>query len=303
MQVLQMESILRRLHPAQGVCQADVRLQARYHTAKVKVMMLQNFRWQPRRIRNPDLHFRVGIGEPLRKHADDRVWLPVEMDLPPDNRWIAAEPPLEQIPCKHDGISVRTIFALAKRASDDCIHSQQRKQVPTPAPGAQQFRQLSALPGQGELPPAPRGHVFKAVVRCAPVVIVGGSNGVVVELLRIHARVAEMFINHHQPIRITERKRLKQDRTHHREQRCRSADAQRHYENGNDRKPRRTEEGAKTDPEIAKKTLQPVPTPDSASLLADKSGIAERTQGGIAGFFWWHAVFPLLFFFQFKVRL
>jgi hypothetical protein len=33
-----------------------------------------------------------------------------------DNRWIAAEPPLEEIPCKHDGISVRTIFALGKSA-------------------------------------------------------------------------------------------------------------------------------------------------------------------------------------------
>src|SRR5207253_4006490 len=51
------------------------------------------------------------------------------------------------------------------------------------------------------------------------------------------------------------------------------------------------------------KALQPVPTPDSASLLANKSAIAERTQGGMAGLFWWHAVFPLLFFFQFKVRL
>src|SRR5260370_20947909 len=104
------------------------------------------------------------------------------MDLPADNRWIAAEPPLEEIPCKHDGISVGTIFALGKLASDDRIHPQERKQVPGPAPGAHQFRQLSALPGQGEFPPAPRCHIVKAVGLCAPVVIAGGSDDVVVEL-------------------------------------------------------------------------------------------------------------------------
>src|ERR1700723_1325621 len=51
------------------------------------------------------------------------------------------------------------------------------------------------------------------------------------------------------------------------------------------------------------KTLQPVPTPDRASLLANKSWVAERTQGGVASSFWWNAVFPLLFFLQFKIQL
>ena len=59
------------------------------------------------------------------------------------------------------------------------------------------------------------GYVFKAVRLRAPVVVVCRSNWVVVELLRIHAGVAEMLIDHHQAIRITERKRAKQDRTHH----------------------------------------------------------------------------------------
>jgi hypothetical protein len=131
------------------------------------------------------------------------------MDLPADNRWIAAKPPLEETPRKHDGISIPAIFALGKRASDCRLNPQHRKQVPGPAPGAHQFRQLSAIPGQGELPPAPRFQVVEVVGLCAPVLIVDGNNGVVVELLRIHARVAEMFINHHQPIRITERKRPK----------------------------------------------------------------------------------------------
>src|SRR5258708_29173082 len=101
------------------------------------------------------------------------------MDLPADNRWMAAKPPLEEIPCKHDGISVGTIFALGKLASDDRIHPQERKQVPGPAPRAHQFRQLSALPGQGELPPAPRCHIVTTVRLFAPVVIVAGSNGAV----------------------------------------------------------------------------------------------------------------------------
>jgi hypothetical protein len=30
--------------------------------------------------------------------------------------------------------------------------------------------------------------------------------------------------------------------------------------------------------------------------------MAETRQGGIARRFWWHEAFPLLFFFQFKVR-
>jgi hypothetical protein len=38
-------------------------------------------------------------------------------------------------------------------------------------------------------------------------------------------------------------------------------------------------------------------------VLANKSGIAESAQGGTAGFFWWQAAFPLLFLFQFEVRL
>src|SRR5260370_27996242 len=117
-----MEGVRYRLHLAQRVCQANVRLQPGYRAAKVKVVMPQNCRWQPRLIRNPYLDLRIRIGEPLREHADDRVWLPVEMDLPSDNRWIAAEPPLEDIPCHHDGISVRPIFALLKRTSDDRIH-------------------------------------------------------------------------------------------------------------------------------------------------------------------------------------
>src|SRR5262249_46680226 len=41
----------------------------------------------------------------------------------------------------------------------------------------------------------------------------------------------------------------------------------------------------------------------SRSLLADHSGIAEGAQGGMAGLFWSNAAFPLLFFFQLKVRL
>jgi hypothetical protein len=38
-------------------------------------------------------------------------------------------------------------------------------------------------------------------------------------------------------------------------------------------------------------------------LLANKSGIAESAKGGMAGLFWWQAAFPLLFLFQFEVRL
>src|ERR1700730_19032978 len=97
----------------------------------------------------------MGIGEPLRRHADDRVWLPVEMDLPADNRGIAAEPPLEEIPRKQHDVSVGTIFAFGKRASDGRLNPQRRKQGPTTAAGADHFWQLSALPGPVELPPAP----------------------------------------------------------------------------------------------------------------------------------------------------
>ncbi len=140
------------------------------------------------------------------------------MDLPVQNRRIPPEPPLEEIPRKHDGISVRTIFALGKRASDNRMYPQQRKQVPARAGRAHQFRQLSPLPCQVELPPAPRSHVFKAVGLRTPVVVVSRSNGVVVELLRIHAGITEMLVDHHQLARIIKGKRPQQNRTHYREQ-------------------------------------------------------------------------------------
>src|SRR5207245_10358392 len=127
---------------------------------------------------------------------------------------------------------------------------------------------------------------FKGVSLSAPIVGVGRSNCVVVELLRIHAGVAEMLIDHHQTVWIAERKRPEQNRPHHREQRCRGADAQRHHEDGNDGKSRRAEESAGADPKVAKKILPPSPTPDSAGLLGNQSGIAESTQGGVARFFW-----------------
>src|SRR5260370_2242205 len=124
-----------------------------------------------------------------------------------DNRWISAEPPREEIRRKHDGASIWTIFAFGKRATDDRIHPQERKQVPRPATGAHQFRQISTFPRQGELPKAPSGHVFKAVRLRAPIVVVCRTNSVVVELMLIHAGVAEMPIDHHHPTRITQSKR------------------------------------------------------------------------------------------------
>src|ERR1700677_3151334 len=127
-------------HLAQGAREADVWPQAGHHTAEVKVMMLQNRRWEPRRIWSPDLRLRIGIGEPLRKHAHHRIWLPVEVDLPAYDRRIPSEAALEEPPRKHNGGSVRTIFALDKRAPDDRRHPQQRKQVPAPAAPAHQLR-------------------------------------------------------------------------------------------------------------------------------------------------------------------
>ena len=171
-----MQPILHCLHLAQGVCKANIRPQAGDHTAEVIIMMAQNLRRQSRRVWNPHLYLRIGIGEPFRKHADHCVWLPVQTDLTADNRWIAAEPPREEIPRKHDGTSIWTIFAFGKRASDGRIHPQERKQVPGPAPGAHQFRQISMFSRQGELPKAPSGYVFKAVRLRAPIVVVCRSN-------------------------------------------------------------------------------------------------------------------------------
>src|SRR5207244_6774794 len=68
-----MQPILHCLHLAQGVCKANIRPQAGDHTAEVIIMMAQNLRWQSRRVWNPHLYLRIGIGEPFRKHADHCV--------------------------------------------------------------------------------------------------------------------------------------------------------------------------------------------------------------------------------------
>src|SRR5579859_5997519 len=112
MQILQVQLILHLSYLAQSARLADIRLETRHHTAEVKVMMGQELRWQSRRIRDPELDLGIGPGEPLRKNAHHCVWLSVEMDLSADNRRLPAEPPLEEIPGKHDGASIRTIFAL-----------------------------------------------------------------------------------------------------------------------------------------------------------------------------------------------
>src|SRR5437899_6764537 len=207
MQVLQVLLVLHSFYLAERTGQADIRPQARHNTRKVIVMMPEDIRGHARRKWNPDLNVRVGIREPLRKHADNRVRLAVEMDLPVDNGWISAEAPLEETPRKHNGVPIRTIFALGERTSDRCVQPEQRKKIPAPATRLHQFGQFSALSCQVELPVAPCSHIFKAVSLSAPIVVVGRSNRVVVELLRIHAGVAEMLIDHHQTVWIAERKR------------------------------------------------------------------------------------------------
>jgi hypothetical protein len=97
------------------------------------------------------------------------------MDLPADNRRIPAEPPLEEIPRKHDGGSIRTIFALGEGSPDGRIHSQQRKQVPASAARLTSSGNSPVLSCQVELPVAPRRHVFKTVGLRAPVVVVAGA--------------------------------------------------------------------------------------------------------------------------------
>src|SRR5215469_2182226 len=99
-------------------------------------MMGQNLRWHSRRIRNPHLDSGVGVGEPLREHANHRVWLAVEMNLPAHNRRVSTETPLEQIPRQHHGTSFGSILALRKRASEGGIYPQERKQVPASSAGA-----------------------------------------------------------------------------------------------------------------------------------------------------------------------
>jgi hypothetical protein len=222
------------------------------------------------------------------------------------SRWICrptiAESPLEEAPRKHHRVSTRMIFALRKCAPDHRLHSEQRKQVPAPAARLHHFRQFPLLSCQVRLPVAPCCHVLKAMSLCAPVVIVAGSDGVVVEALGIVLGIAKMLIDHHQPVGIAERKRSQQNRPHHREHRCRRADAQRHDDDSDHRKSRRPKQRADADPLIAKQILQRVPTPDGTSLLRKKTRIAKRPQCRIPRLFRRHALLPLFLFLHIKVR-
>jgi hypothetical protein len=147
------------------------------------------------------------------------------MDLPADNRRIPAEPALEEIPRKHHGVSVWTIFTLGESTSDRRLHAQQRKQVPAAAARDHQFRQLSALPGHVEMRPTPHRHAFKAVRLRAPVEVVGRRYGVVVEPFPVAAGITAMLKEHNQVAGIVKGEWPKQHRAYNGEERGSCADA------------------------------------------------------------------------------
>ena len=284
-----MQAVLHRLNLAQGAGQAHVRSQAGHHCAEVIVMMRHDIRRQPRQIRHPDLYLRIGVVEPLWKHAHHRIRLPVEMDLPADNRSVPREPPLEESPREHDGASVQTIFALGKRAPDGRGHPQQRKQVPAPAACAYQFRQISTLPGQVKLPIAHRGHVFKTVRLRAPVVVVGRSNGVVIEPFLVAARITEMLVEHHEAAGIAKGKRPEKDRAHNREERGSGADAQGHHGDRDQRKAWRSQQCSGRVLQVATERVHQRDTVLLPQGLANASWVSELNSRHAARFFGFHS--------------
>ena len=158
-----------------------------------------------------------------------------------------------------------------------------------PAAAVDHLRQFTLLAGEVELPPAPCGHVLKAVGLRAPVVVVGGRNKVVVEPIPGLPIAAEMFEDHDEPAGIAERERLEQDRPHDSEERRGGADAQGDDEDRHQGESRGAAQGARAVAQIAGKGFETVPTPGSAGLFAEQCRIAEGAEGRVAGFFWGHA--------------
>ena len=159
-------------------------------------------------IRNPQLNHRLGIGEPLRKDADDRVGIGIQTNLFPDDGSISAEPSLKQAPRQqHDLVGSGSIFLWSKCPAKGGLNTQQGKQVPGAGGGGHHFRRIRVFSSQVATPPAPRGHIRKAMRLLAPIIEVPGRHHVV----RIIA-FAKVLIDHHQLVRVTKRQRLQEHR-------------------------------------------------------------------------------------------
>ena len=78
--------------------QRDAGSEARDHLARMAVMAMQDNRGNSFVIGNPQLDLRIGIREPLREHADDRIWLGIEANGLSDDRGIGIEAAFEEAP-------------------------------------------------------------------------------------------------------------------------------------------------------------------------------------------------------------
>src|ERR1700722_14636094 len=92
------DSVLNCTYFLGRAAQRDAGSEARDHLARMAVMAMQDSRGNSFVIGNPQLDLRIGIREPLREHAHDRIWLSIEANGLSDDRGISIEAAFEGAP-------------------------------------------------------------------------------------------------------------------------------------------------------------------------------------------------------------
>src|SRR5580698_6488746 len=156
------------------------------------------------------------------------------MNLFTDDARISSKAALKEAPGKQDyRLAFRLIFGLGEEAAKGGGYAEEWKEIRRAARALRDFWQFGMHAGKDASVAAHRCHVFKAVGLAAPVAIVAWRNRIEPVAAFV---LAIVLIEHYQFAGIVKRQRPQQHCTHHGEERCSRADAQRHHQHGDDRK-------------------------------------------------------------------
>jgi len=93
-----------------------------------------------------ELHVLLGKGEPARHHADDGVRLGVKVDFAANDGSVAAEAAVPKCPAENGGAVGGWLIVFGrKRASDEGLDTERRKQIPGTDRGANPLGQRAAV--------------------------------------------------------------------------------------------------------------------------------------------------------------